>query len=649
MDRRRNIIALAVALAALALYIKTLAPTVTLVDSGELITACYKLDIGHPPGFPLFVLIGWLFSRLPFGNVAVRLNFMSAFFAALTAAVLFLLAVKIDYTKKAPPPGKKKPKQKPQQTPPQPAWIASVAAAVAALSFAASRTFWQYATIAEVYTLNAFLMAIIIFFLWGEFSEKRLWIASFTFGLGLGVHIVSTVFLVPPILYWLWANREKGINLPVTIRCAVAITLGFCVYLYLPIRASQTPLLNWGNPDTLQRFYWHITGKQYSVNLVSTSAERATERLGYFFKLWWGEFTWAGFVILAIGFVVIWRKQRRLFWFLLLLILADLAWSCLYDIAEDNEAYAIPLFLVSCLSLAAAIQTLLERWKASVILALLPVLIAVVHHSRNDHSQAYVASDFIHNAMSVVEPNGMMLTMDWQFYSPFFYLQHVEEFRSDVVCVDVNLFRRSWYVAYLKRQYPWLMEQSKDQVQAYLDQLFLFEHDRPYDAAVIQARFVDVLNQMIEVGSQSREVYVDLSLKAEPEVTRGMAWVPQGTLFRLYREFPPEPPPDAKAQWARRGLSGSPDLLDEVSLRIRENYALMLLNRGIFLALYHRHQEALGYFARSLEINQSAMTYWKQALSFRALGRIPEARKAYESALALDPGNEALRNESAGL
>ena len=77
----------------LAVYLLTLAPTVTLTDSGELILAAYLPGIAHAPGFPLWTMIGWLFAQLPLGRVAVRLNGMSAFFSALAAVVVFALVV----------------------------------------------------------------------------------------------------------------------------------------------------------------------------------------------------------------------------------------------------------------------------------------------------------------------------------------------------------------------------------------------------------------------------------------------------------------------------------------------------------------------------------------------------------------------------
>src|SRR4051812_132752 len=72
-------------------YFWTLAPTVTLVDSGELIVAARFLGVAHPPGFPLYLMLAHLASVVPIGNVAERINFASAFFAALAAAMLVLV------------------------------------------------------------------------------------------------------------------------------------------------------------------------------------------------------------------------------------------------------------------------------------------------------------------------------------------------------------------------------------------------------------------------------------------------------------------------------------------------------------------------------------------------------------------------------
>ncbi|MGB5037889.1 MAG: DUF2723 domain-containing protein, partial [Blastocatellia bacterium] len=92
---RINLTAVSVAAVALGVYVLTLAPTVTLVDSGELIVAAWTAGVAHPPGFPLWTMLAHLAIRLPIGEVAARVNFASAFFGALAAGVTALAAVEV--------------------------------------------------------------------------------------------------------------------------------------------------------------------------------------------------------------------------------------------------------------------------------------------------------------------------------------------------------------------------------------------------------------------------------------------------------------------------------------------------------------------------------------------------------------------------
>src|SRR5438045_4713622 len=93
-------------LVALLLCTCTLAPTVTLTDSGELILAAQGLGVAHPPGVPLWVVLAHLASLIPLGNMAVRLNFSSALFAALACAVLTLVVGELMITAAYRPPRK---------------------------------------------------------------------------------------------------------------------------------------------------------------------------------------------------------------------------------------------------------------------------------------------------------------------------------------------------------------------------------------------------------------------------------------------------------------------------------------------------------------------------------------------------------------
>src|SRR5215510_10282230 len=169
----------AVFLVALLLYTLTLAPTVTLVDSGELILAAHGLGVAHPPGFPLWVMLAHLASLLPVGNVAARINFSSAFFAALACAMLTLAVAELTITASSLSTSKRRKKggqqSKAAEEPGLACLLVASSALGAGLLMAFSRTLWSYATITEVYALNTLLILIVFFLVvrWWRIVETR--------------------------------------------------------------------------------------------------------------------------------------------------------------------------------------------------------------------------------------------------------------------------------------------------------------------------------------------------------------------------------------------------------------------------------------------------------------------------------------------
>src|SRR6266852_821407 len=144
-------------LAALLLYSWTLAPTDTLVDSGELIVVAHSLGVAHPPGFPLWVLLAHLASLVPLGNVAIRVNFSSALFAALASAMLTLVVAELMITASYLTISKRRKRGAHQGKRTEDLGIDRLlvfAPAIGAgLLMAFSRTLWFYATVTEVYAL----------------------------------------------------------------------------------------------------------------------------------------------------------------------------------------------------------------------------------------------------------------------------------------------------------------------------------------------------------------------------------------------------------------------------------------------------------------------------------------------------------------
>jgi hypothetical protein len=613
--RLEIIAAVGVAGLAFALYVVTLAPTVTLVDSGELIAATTLLDIAHPPGMPFYVLLGHLFSLVPWGTPAVRLNLMSAVFGALACGAVFLLALQALSLAPSPRPARHGAKRgkltKVAQTAGPIAISALPPALVAALCLACSMTLWSYSTIAEVYTLNTFLIALALLFatraVWAAEDgggKRDFRLAFIFFGLALATHHVTALFLAPGILFLLWTERRGAIA-----RRGVAGLVwtlpGLALYVYLPLRAAQSPPLNWGNPSTLERFFWHITGKQYQSNFTFDWADLSS-RAWFALKLLASEFAIVGLALAILGLLALAARNRRLFVFMLIVICANLACVLVYDITDDNEAYALPMIVLLAVALALGMRRALElarrgRKAATVGLALVPLACLFLHFRQNDERTNWVARDYALNVLENTAPGSVLLTMDWQLYSPLLYLQGVEKQRPDVLALDVNLLRRSWYVERLKRVEPKLAAAASVEMEIYLEQLSLFEHGRPYSSEVIQRAFEAFVNRIVDTAFQSRSVFVTVDLSAEPQMAAGYFRVPKGPVFRLFRSKPAsaEDAGTFRLDCLRQARFDS----DPVVKRVRRNYALMLLNRGIYLTLYGRGQEALDWRRRALELD----------------------------------------------
>lgn len=219
-----------------------------------------------------------MFTLVPLGNIALRVNFASALFAALAAAMMTLLVIGALRTmnltataeqgkhQRSPSRLNKRPGKKARLEPhpgggPASAKqlvVAFTPALVAGLLLAFSRTLWSFATLAEVYTLNALLIIVIflLIFRWRRLRETRLlYLAAFIFGLALGVHHATVGVTLPALA--VVAFRTEGLRLFKSKQLLYAALISFAalvlIYTYLPLTAARSPIINWGDPRTLQR------------------------------------------------------------------------------------------------------------------------------------------------------------------------------------------------------------------------------------------------------------------------------------------------------------------------------------------------------------------------------------------------------------
>jgi len=226
----------------LVVYLTTLAPSLTLEDSGEYIAVANTLGLAHPPGAPLWCLLAHGMTRIPLGAIAQRTNFLSALAGALASLFLFLWVRRRT--------GR---------------WdVALSAAGVAAFS----RCIWGQSVVTEIYTLNLMFLFLCLWLVerWRE-TGKPTWLAGAALAGGLGAcnhHLL--ILLSPVVIVWAFWRRLKEAATPrVLAACTGCLCLGLSVYLYLPIRSAQSPPIEWQQVDSLSAFFSYLSRNVYKT------------------------------------------------------------------------------------------------------------------------------------------------------------------------------------------------------------------------------------------------------------------------------------------------------------------------------------------------------------------------------------------------
>ncbi|MFH1681911.1 MAG: DUF2723 domain-containing protein [Candidatus Eisenbacteria bacterium] len=230
--------------AVLALYLLTLCPTVYVGDSGELTTAAAVLGVAHPPGYPLYVLLGRLFALLPAGSVAFRVNLLSAVSGAAAASLLFLFARAFLRERERDGAG-----------------LPQIAAALTlAAFFAFSRSVWGESVKAEVYTLNLFWISLLLFL-----TTRRVPSALLFFLLGVAAANHQTALLfIPGMISLLGARGVRGMHAVRTYAIGAAAFLGGATLYLVPLVRPDAPgLFAWRKPSDLAALLGHVFRAQY--------------------------------------------------------------------------------------------------------------------------------------------------------------------------------------------------------------------------------------------------------------------------------------------------------------------------------------------------------------------------------------------------
>ena len=329
-------------------YLATAAPTVYNLDSAELSTAAYTGGILRATGYPLYLLLGRVWSQVPLGDVGWRMNLLSAVCGALTIFLAHRLLRRFGVGP----------------------W-----ASVGALGLlAASRYFWAMSLIAEVYTLHTALIAGVILLLvrWGESpTPGRLALATFAVGLASGNH-VATVLLAPGCLWYVLATDARAaLQWRSLGGAAVGLLAGLSIYLYLPLLYLTQPAFNYaGHYDgagrfvpvdltTLSGLWWVVSGRVFAGQMLAYSGWGLVAEYGHFLAELWRAFLVVGVGPGVVGAVVLARRKPATGLALALMFVVTVGFYVDYRVV-DKDTMFLGAYLVFALWVGVGYQWLEE-------------------------------------------------------------------------------------------------------------------------------------------------------------------------------------------------------------------------------------------------------------------------------------------------
>lgn len=470
----------------------TLAPGVTLWDAGEFLAAIRTLGIPHPPGTPLYVLLGRVWS-LAFGDLfgfARSINLLSAVCTALGCGILASLFGK---------------------------WTGDDFAGTAAgITAGLMSTVWLSATETEVYAVALFFGCVI---LWagdraGENSDMH-WalLAAYLSGLAWSLHL-SALLVVPSAILLVFSTHDGYFAVPVgrryadgrreahsfmrLLRASIMVALvGMSCVLFMFIRARHDPAINQGNPSTLSSLIDVILRRQYDVPSLWPRQAPAYIQLGNLFEYadwqfakglgpdappnWWRTPITVLYALLGVvGFVTHRAMDRRSWRAIVLLFFVSTVGVLAYLNLKAGPSFGIGFlpanaphearerdyfffFAFVCWGLWAGFGSIrlsrLVKAPFNMLALILPFAPAILNWAavdrRTDPAEASARVEQ-GEMLSRVPPSGIFLALGDNDTYPLWYLQQAEGTRRDVTIVTVPLLGAKWYRAELARRYKLL-------------------------------------------------------------------------------------------------------------------------------------------------------------------------------------------------
>jgi hypothetical protein len=472
-----RLVAAGLFMATLLAYVRTAAPGIVAEgDCSEYVAAARCAGIPHAPGYPTYMLLASLVGLVvPAESLARALNLTSAFFGALTVALVVLVVARLAR----------------RTFPLASATCARGAAALAGVLLAVSTEFWNQSLGAEVYTLSTALLALCLERLSGshalrpgsaslrgpggrpgpELLVRSVSTVALAAGLAFGVHYNAGVPCALLVGAKVWRARSalgaRGIG-----RAAAFFLLGLATFLYLPLRSLADPALDFGDPETPGRFARMLTladmptgkaiGRELGVLLQQTAAVA-----GLSARQWpaW-VFTLFGLGAMSLAGRGLPRRAGFALAAIVVLDYAGILAMSNFELA-DEQVYELrflflPVYLVLAVVGGLGFAFVAARAERSVrVLVPLGLLLlaaaiapwALAQARRLDKSEDHVMREYGLALFAAAEEPAVLFAYGDNAWMPLAYLQTVEGARPDVTLVAAGLLRHEWYRRQLRARF----------------------------------------------------------------------------------------------------------------------------------------------------------------------------------------------------
>ncbi|MCB4792108.1 MAG: DUF2723 domain-containing protein [Elusimicrobia bacterium] len=574
-----------------SIYLFTLHPTVPAYrDSGDLVVASSTVGLAHPPGYPLYILCGKVFDMLsPFGNTAYHVNIMSAVFGAGAA---FVLAVCLESVFGGS------------------WWIL-----ISLFLLLFSPSYWRLAQVPEMYSLNAFLLSLILLlaiklsidFKAHNINNPLFLLIAFLCGIASGNH-QTIIFIIPGLAWFFWSLGSFKIE---DIAYGILLfSLGLSVYLFLPLRFSTAPVSSWGEPQSIEGLFRIITRSDYGGMKLHPEQSKfewsfgmVMQHLLVYIKSLSQQFTWPGMLLGLIGIYL--KIKDRFFKFLLISLLISGPVFVILSNLPPNEETTLPILephfvmpnVLFMFFVAACVSAIASKGLGKMLILFLAVLSFNTNMAQCDYRNSFFAYDYARNLFLTLKQGSFIYNPDDSTAFLTTYFQKILKKRQDIKLIAY--YRTRWGYMLMKERYPEILPKEEVSSGRELEHLIL------------------------DYNREKFRIFSELPSKFPPNYSS----YPYGCLFRMSEKGEYEPDNSPFIFYVERGAYSKSEKNDFFTNHIISYYSSSHNNLGLAFANIKQYDTAQKEYYKSLSIDRTLIA------AYNNLGTLEYAQSNYEKAV----------------